>query len=299
MTVSVVIPAYNAARFLPQTVPSVLSLTNVSEWIWVDDGSTDGTYDDLVRLTRDRENVTILRHDSNRGRAAARNTGLGASMGAVIACLDVDARPRPGYIGCHLDALAHDGAVASIGRIVPADPIVGDPYSVYLGNHPRGPHVDAGPTSWAHLVTCAACIRSETLARAGGFNTAIAYGEDAELACRLATTAPNGLHVAHGATVDLYGTQPLSGALAKTREFGEALPLILAACPDALQVLGLSSLEHRGAVLALRSAPLARLVLRLLPRLPESLVATGVRYLLGHALYSGYTDALEGLSSDS
>lgn len=299
MTVSVVIPAYNAAAFLPVTVPAVLALDGVAEWIWVDDGSTDATRDELARLTRGHGSVRLLDLTSNQGRAAARNAGVHAATGDVIACLDADASPRPGYALAHLDALAQTGAVASIGRIEPADPVEGDPYSLYLQHHPRGPRVPAGSTSWAHFVTCAACVRADALDRAGGFNPAIQYGEDAELACRLAATDPDGLHVATGAVVDLYGTEPLAGALAKTRQFGEALPLLLASCPDALAVLGLSRLDDPRVRAVLRSERLARLVRRMLSRLPPSLVATGVRYLLGHALYSGYADALDGLSPDS
>ena len=298
MTVSVVIPAYDAARYLPLTVPAVLALDGVSEWIWVDDGSTDDTRSELARLTRGHERVRVLHHDRNRGRAAARNTGAQAATGTVIACLDADSRPRAGYAHAHLEALGRPGAIASIGRIEPADAVEGDPYGVYLQNRSRGPRVRSGPTSWAHFVTCAACVRADALERAGAFDPRIRYGEDAELACRLAATDADGLHVAGEAIVDLFGTERLSGALEKTRAFGASLPQILASCPDALDVLGLARLDHRGVRALLQNDRLARWVTRRLPRLPAALVATGVRYLLGHALYGGYTDALEGLSPD-
>ena len=127
----------------------------------MDDGSTDSTFDALTRLTRDTERARVLRHDSNRGRAASRNTGARAATGAVIACLDADARPSPRVPSrCTSMPSSHSGSVASMGRIVPADLVEGDPYSVYLEHHLRGPQVNAGPTSWAHFVTCAACIRS-------------------------------------------------------------------------------------------------------------------------------------------
>lgn len=298
MTVSVVVPAYNAIAHLGETVPAVLALDDVEEWIWVDDGSTDTTYEELSRRTSGNPRVRILRHEGNQGRAAARNTGIAAAAGEVIACLDADARPMAGYIHAHLRALAHPDAVASIGRIRPADPVPGDPYTTYLRIHPRGPKNADGPTSWGHLVTCAACIQADVLRRAGGFDPSVHYGEDADLACRFAALAPGGLHIASGAVVDLYGTETLPGALGKTRQFGASLRQIVATTPNALDILGLSRLHSRFARSALRSARLARLVQSLLPVVPPSLVATGVRYLLGHALYGGYSDVREGVSSN-
>jgi glycosyltransferase involved in cell wall biosynthesis len=87
MTISVIIPSYNAADLLPRAVESVLRQTRpADEIIVVDDGSTDDTaevcrkFDGRVRYIR-RENG---------GLSAARNTGLSASTGEWFLSLDAD-----------------------------------------------------------------------------------------------------------------------------------------------------------------------------------------------------------------
>ncbi|HZB89950.1 MAG TPA: glycosyltransferase family 2 protein, partial [Stellaceae bacterium] len=87
--VSVVIPAYNRAAFLRRAIDSVLRQSfGDFEIIVVDDGSTDGT-DAAVAEHADRR-LRLLRHETNRGAAAARNTGIRAASGRLIAFLDSD-----------------------------------------------------------------------------------------------------------------------------------------------------------------------------------------------------------------
>lgn len=86
--VSVVIPAYNAVRFLPETVASALSQTwRDFEIIVVDDGSTDGT--DAWAARHPDRRVRLIRQP-NRGAATARNRGIAAATGDYIALLDAD-----------------------------------------------------------------------------------------------------------------------------------------------------------------------------------------------------------------
>ena len=85
--VSVVIPAFNHARFLPACVESALAQTLAPcEVIVVDDGSTDGT---PAALERFASRVRVLRQP-NRGVSAARNRGAAESQGEVLAFLDAD-----------------------------------------------------------------------------------------------------------------------------------------------------------------------------------------------------------------
>lgn len=86
--VSVVIPAYNAERTLADTLSSVLEQTFEDfEVLVIDDGSTDRT-GELARNTGDpRVRVVTV---ANGGVARARNRGIGASRGELIAFLDAD-----------------------------------------------------------------------------------------------------------------------------------------------------------------------------------------------------------------
>lgn len=87
-SVSVVIPAYNAERFLGETLESVLSQTlPPDEIVVVDDGSTDST-SDLVRSFHDRRIRLIVQ--PNAGTAVACNRGVSAATGRWIAFVDAD-----------------------------------------------------------------------------------------------------------------------------------------------------------------------------------------------------------------
>jgi glycosyltransferase involved in cell wall biosynthesis len=86
--VSVVIPAYNRADLIGETLDSVLAQTfRDFEIVVVDDGSTDGTPAVLARYTD--HNVRVIRQE-NQGEGAARNTGIGAARGDYIALVDSD-----------------------------------------------------------------------------------------------------------------------------------------------------------------------------------------------------------------
>jgi glycosyltransferase involved in cell wall biosynthesis len=87
-TVSVVIPAYNAARTVRQAVTSALEQSrNDLEVIVVDDGSTDGTADVVRNLGDPRLRLVS---QENSGAAAARNAGTEAASGRWVAFLDAD-----------------------------------------------------------------------------------------------------------------------------------------------------------------------------------------------------------------
>lgn len=85
--ISVVIPAYNAGRYLGRTIDSVLAQTfGAQEIIVVDDGSTDNTAEVVARY---ESGVKYIRQD-NAGASVARNTGIEAATGEWIAFLDAD-----------------------------------------------------------------------------------------------------------------------------------------------------------------------------------------------------------------
>lgn len=104
--VSVIIPAHNAAEFLPSALESVEQQT-FSDWeiVAVDDGSSDGTW---AILERAGDRVRAFRNDSSVGPAGARNRALAAATGELIVFLDGDDLLLPTYlerqIECFTDA---------------------------------------------------------------------------------------------------------------------------------------------------------------------------------------------------
>src|SRR5262245_9487013 len=87
--VSVVIPTYNRAGFLKTAITSALAQTLQNfEIIVVDDASQDDT-EKILRQFQDSR-IRLIRHKTNQGVAAARNTGVVNSKGKFIAFLDDD-----------------------------------------------------------------------------------------------------------------------------------------------------------------------------------------------------------------
>lgn len=90
MILSVIIPAYNAQRYLEEAILSVLRQSgNRVEILVVDDGSTDETPQIAGAYARRYSNVRLIRTE-NMGVAHARNVGIKAASGVYIAFLDAD-----------------------------------------------------------------------------------------------------------------------------------------------------------------------------------------------------------------
>jgi glycosyltransferase involved in cell wall biosynthesis len=108
--VSVVIPAYNAARYLTGSIPSVLAQTWTDfELIVVNDGSTDATEACVESFRDDRIRLVS---QANRGLAGARNGGIRAARGEFIAFLDADDLWHPEKLARHV---AHLQSQPSVG----------------------------------------------------------------------------------------------------------------------------------------------------------------------------------------
>lgn len=102
--VSVVIPAYHQAEFVGEAIRSVLAQTYPNfEIIVVDDASLDHTAE-VVSQFKDRR-VKLIVHPENRRLSAARNTGIEASAGEIIALLDADDFFHPHKLKAHVDFL--------------------------------------------------------------------------------------------------------------------------------------------------------------------------------------------------
>ena len=90
--VSIVVPVYNAANYIENTIKMVCAQT-YKDWelILVDDASSDNSVqviEDVINSQKKR--IRLIKKDVNAGAAAARNTGIDASSGRFIAFLDAD-----------------------------------------------------------------------------------------------------------------------------------------------------------------------------------------------------------------
>ena len=96
--VSVILPVYNKIKYLPTTLPSLLSQTYRDfELIAVDDGSTDGSGDFLDRLAKTDSRVKVIRQP-NAGVSAARNAALDRASGDYVVFADADDTVCPDWL---------------------------------------------------------------------------------------------------------------------------------------------------------------------------------------------------------
>lgn len=108
--VSVIIPAYNNAEFLGETIQSVLQQTYPNfEIMLVNDASPDHVNEVVQQFADPR--LRYIVHEKNRGLSAARNTGIRASKGDIIALLDGDDLFHPEKLRLHVEFLAQHPTV--------------------------------------------------------------------------------------------------------------------------------------------------------------------------------------------
>ncbi|WP_335939314.1 glycosyltransferase family 2 protein [Streptomyces sp. PTD5-9] len=106
---SVIVPFYNVQTYAPDTLRSLRANAREDfEFILVDDASTDGTADILLRARDEIPGAVLRRHERNQGLATARNTGLDASRGQYVTFLDGDDWLAPGHCA---------GLVAAMDRL--------------------------------------------------------------------------------------------------------------------------------------------------------------------------------------
>ena len=89
--VSIIMPAYNCADYIAESIKSVQNQSYRNwELIVADDNSTDGTVDAVRSMAADDNRIHLLETDINLGPAAARNRAINAAQGDYIAFLDSD-----------------------------------------------------------------------------------------------------------------------------------------------------------------------------------------------------------------
>ena len=88
---SIIVPMYNAARYIKICIDSILAQTFQDfEVIIVDDVSTDDSYKICTELYGDNKKVRLLRHEENQGEGPTRNTGIKNAHGKYIGFVDND-----------------------------------------------------------------------------------------------------------------------------------------------------------------------------------------------------------------
>lgn len=112
--VSVVLPTYNCGTYVGVAVESVLQQTYSNyELIIVNDGSTDETDQALAPYLCNNGHIRYIKQ-GNKGHAGARNTGIRAATGDVIAFIDSDDKWLPEKLGEQVQAMEEDPEVGLV-----------------------------------------------------------------------------------------------------------------------------------------------------------------------------------------
>jgi glycosyltransferase involved in cell wall biosynthesis len=144
MRLSVIIPVFNEAATIGSVLKVVLDRSEVNELVAVDDGSSDGTWEELQRIAAAHpERVRVLRHERNRGKGAALNTGFAAAMGDIVLVQDADLEYDPKEFALLLAPLQNGRADAVYGsRFMGGNPhrilffwhTIGNKFLTFLSN---------------------------------------------------------------------------------------------------------------------------------------------------------------------
>jgi GT2 family glycosyltransferase len=201
-SLSVVIPCYNAERYLASTVDSVLLQNGPDlEVVIVDDGSRDGSADLIRQRYGSVSNVRLLQQ-ANQGVAAARNHGVREARGEWIAFVDADDIWLPGKLRAQMDLLSMEPearmAYTAWQVWSSAAPLPTPDFLAELQAQADDTERWSGATGWIYpqlLLECAVWTSTVLAHRSvfdevGLFDTTLPIGEDWDLWLRASRVTP-------------------------------------------------------------------------------------------------------------
>jgi len=168
--ISVIVPCYNQAQYLPDALDSVLTQTlNNWECVIVNDGSTDDTLV-IANEWADKDNRFTVVNKENGGLAAARNDGIKASKGKYILPLDADDKIASTYLEKAVNYLEEHRETKLVYC-----------YAKFFGDEDGMfalPDYSYEGLLWQNLIFCSAVFRRFDYDKTLGYNPNMKYGNE-------------------------------------------------------------------------------------------------------------------------
>jgi GT2 family glycosyltransferase len=232
--VSVVVASYNGEKTLTACLESLERLNYPDyEVILVDDGSTDATQE--IRMKHPR--VHYVRHEKNEGLSVARNTGIFAATGELVAFTDSDCRADPDWLYYVVGDLQDSGFAGMGGHnfLPPDDSSVAAAVMV----SPGGPaHVMLTDREAEHIPGCNMVFYKWALEEVAGFDPIYRKaGDDVDICWRLQQRGCR-IGFSPGGFVWHYRRSTIGAYLKQQSGYGEAEALLVRKHPEYFNLLG-------------------------------------------------------------
>lgn len=229
--VSIVIPVYNRPAEIAECLASLQSLDypeDKVEVIVVDDASRDQTVAKVRRF-----DVRLIVQPNNMGQSAARNVGVAAASGEIIAFLDSDCIAEKGWLR-ELVPYFQDPRVALIGGYVGAyyKEKRMDRYEQVCSALNMGADavLGRGEGSVFYVPTCNMLVRKEMYEQVGGLDETLQVGEDVDLCWRMMQAKHHLFYIPRGRVLHKHRNRMLSGFLRRF-DYGTSEAVLYARFP--------------------------------------------------------------------
>ncbi|MEA3307500.1 MAG: glycosyltransferase family 2 protein [Elusimicrobiota bacterium] len=112
MKISILIPSYNELKTLPEILSKISNINLEKEIVIIDDGSSDGTFDWLLKAVEGKAypyEIRLFKHERNKGKGRALITGIEKAKGDIIVIQDADLEYNPKHIEPLVKPIIEDG----------------------------------------------------------------------------------------------------------------------------------------------------------------------------------------------
>lgn len=245
---SILMPTYDETERLRAALTSLSQQdypTDRVEVVVVDDASPTPVDEKAMQKALAPFRLTLIRHETNQGRARARNTGLRQVKSNIVIFLDSDMTVESDFLRAHADAHADGAETVFIGNIVWGHDIPSSALTRYVER--RGVHrIDGGDSvHFKCFVTGNSSVPRHLLERAGHFDEdfTVYGGEDLELGYRLYRA---GAQFAYAERALSYHNhiRPLDQLCRLMHAYGQgSIPLLVQKHPELTPILRLDFLQ--------------------------------------------------------